>query len=298
MRTSRGTSRPASASRHRATGFPEPDVAAIRNELIGVGAPVIRASLDPVGFAEHIRSYRYPRFYAGGAVAKGGAREWKILEYFASLQLLNIRSTDVVIDVASERSLFPDVVETLYGARVVRQDQMYPPGVHDDRIGGDASSMPVSPTCADKLVLHNSFEHFEGSRDTKFIQEAWRVLRPGGTVCIVPLYLSERHEILTDPLVDTVDVDWDPGAEVVDVDGYRNRFGRFYSPAALVARVLRPAEECGFEVQVYEFENIRDLDLTSGLHFGLILTKPAVLSREGATSYGAASTMRGLEHAD
>jgi hypothetical protein len=228
-RTSARPSRLA-ASRRTAPGSPELNVAAISNGLSSVGAPVIRASLDPLGFAEHTRDYRL-RFYAGGTVAKGGAREWKILEYFASLQLLDIRSTDVVIDVASERSLFPDVVERLYDARVFRQDLKYPRGVHDVRIGGNAASMPVPPTFADKLTLHISFEHFEGSADSRFIREAWRVLRPGGTACIVPLYLSERHEILADPLVDTVDVDWDPGAEVVRAVGYRNRFGRFYSPS-------------------------------------------------------------------
>ena len=38
----------------------------------------------------------------------GGSRESKILEYFLSLQLLPISPSDIVIDVASERSVFPD----------------------------------------------------------------------------------------------------------------------------------------------------------------------------------------------
>ena len=93
--------------------------------------------------------------------------------------------------------------------------------------------MPIGAEFANKLILHNSFEHFEGEADRDFISEAWRVLRPGGEVCIVPLYLSQRYEIFTDPLVDTRDLAWDPGARIARVRGFRNRFGRFYSPAAL-----------------------------------------------------------------
>jgi hypothetical protein len=38
--------------------------------------------------------------------------------------------------------------------------------------------MPIPAQFADTLVLHNTFEHFEGSADTDFIAEAWRVLQP------------------------------------------------------------------------------------------------------------------------
>ena len=258
--------------------WPEVDVAEVRAQLAQLGIDVIRTSLDPLGLARHMDGYRYPRFYGGGSVASGGVREWKILKYFVSLELVDIRPSDVVIDVASERSLFPDVVRTQTGARVFRQDLTYAPGLVGDRIGGNAARMPIGAEFASKLILHNSFEHFEGEADRDFIREAWRVLRPGGEVCIVPLYLSQRYEILTDPLVDTRGLAWDPGARIARVRGFRNRFGRFYSPAALAERVLRPAEECGFAVSLHDFENLRALDPSSGLHFGLVLTKPETTS--------------------
>jgi hypothetical protein len=65
-----------------------------------------------------------------------------------------------------------------------------------------------------------------------------------------------------------------------------------------VARVLGSAEECGFDVRLYQFENIRKLDLTSGLHFGLILAKPTARSTGELSVARAASTMRQLEHGD
>lgn len=217
-------------------------------------------------------------FTAAAAWRLAACGSGRFFEYFVSLELVDIRPSDVVIDVASERSLFPEVVRTQTGARVFRQDLTYAPGVAGDRIGGNAARMPIAAEFANKLILHNSFEHFEGEADRDFIREAWRVLRPGGEACIVPLYLSQRYEILTDPLVDTRDLAWDPGARIARVRGFRNRFGRFYSPAALAERVLRPAEECGFAVSLYDFENLRKLDPSSGLHFGLVLTKPGPAS--------------------
>jgi SAM-dependent methyltransferase len=191
-----------------------------------------------------------------------------------SLLLAPVERDDIVVDVASERSVFPDLIRTLSHASVFRQDLIYPRGLQDDRIGGSAADMPIGAQFATKLFLHNSFEHFEGDTDTSFVREAWRVLKPGGVVCIVPLFLSDSHRILTDPLVDRGDIEWDPEAALVAALGYRNRFGRFYSPETLLSRVIVPARESGFEPVVYYFENVRTLDPTSGMHFGLVFKKP------------------------
>ena len=228
----------------------------------------------------HLRDYRYSRMYAGGSVTSGGARESKILEYFLSLLLLPIVPSDVVIDVASERSVFPDVVATTVGARVFRLDLIYPPGIHGDRIGGSADEMPLPAGSVDKLFLHNSFEHFEGDIDTRFVREALRVLRPGGGLCVVPLYLSARHQIVTDPLVDRSGIEWDPDAEVVERIGHRNRFGRFYSAETLAERVLKPAFECGFRAEISAFHESTygTHDTFSraqrGINFAMVLRKP------------------------
>jgi len=253
----------------------------ILRQLAERGLDVEEFALDQDAFVEHLGAFRYPRFYAGGPIAKGGFRESKILEYFVSLKLLPVPPGDVVIDVASERSVFPEMVNEMFGAQVYRQDLIYPPGLAGDKIGGSAAAMPVPAAFAHKLFLHNSFEHFEGSIDTEFIAEAWRVLKPGGAVCIVPLYLSARHQIVTDPLLDIQDVAWDSGAEIVPKTGYRSRFGRFYSAEALAKRVLEPAGECGFRYEICHFGGADQAagDPISrayrGLRFGLTLTKPS-----------------------
>jgi SAM-dependent methyltransferase len=256
------------------------DFPLILKRLADFGIRVQTFHLTRDDFARHVLSFRYPRFYAGGSVATGGFRENKLLEYFLSLALLPVSSYDIVIDIGSERSLFPEMLRETTGARVLRQDLLYADGVRGDRIGGNAAALPLSANFADKLFLHNSFEHFERDADSGFVSEAWRVLKPGGGVCIIPLFLSARHQIVTDPLVDASNIVWDPEAEIVERIGYHNRFGRYYSVEMLVQRVLAPATRRGFEPRIHRLceENTQPPDAVSqalrGTSFALVLQKP------------------------
>lgn len=255
------------------------DFPLILERLAALGIRVQTFHLIREDFARHLHSFRYPRFYAGGSVDTGGFRENKLLEYFLSLALLPVSSADVVIDIGSERSLFPEMLRVTTGARVLRQDLRYADGVRGERIGGNADSLPLSGDFADKLFLHNSFEHFERDADSGFVSEAWRILKPGGGVCIIPLFLSARHQIVTDPLVDASNIVWDPEAEIVTRIGYHNRFGRYYSVEMFVRRVLDPAARHGFEMHVYrlydEDSQARDAvgQALRGTSFALVLKK-------------------------
>jgi hypothetical protein len=237
--------------------------------------------VDPRRFTCHVRRFAYPRGYAAGPLDDGGSRENKLLEYFLSLEILDVQPGQVVIDVASEHSIFPSLVRDAYGATVFRQDLIYPPGVHGDRIGGNGAAMPVSDQFADALVLHNSFEHFEGTADSDFVAEAWRVLRPGGAIVIVPLFVSERYSILSDPLTDRRKIAWDPEARVIELPGWHNRFGRFYDAAALEKRVVSPARELGYHIEILHFFNVRDIHPRASTYFALVMRKPGVRDGSG-----------------
>jgi hypothetical protein len=239
-----------------------------------LGIEVRPYRIDVPAFWDHVRSVNYSVNYAGGTMSEGGAREEKLLEYYVSLDLLALRASDVLIDVASEWSIFPDVARRVSGASVYRQDLIYKPGLHGNRIGGSAACMPVQEEFADKVVLHNAYEHFEGTADTDFVTEAWRILRPGGLVCILPLNICGEYCIVTDPLVDRRGIVWDEGARVAEIPWFHNRFGRLYSASALRRRVLEPAAQCGFEATIYHIENPTDVHWGAYLHFALMLHKP------------------------
>lgn len=247
---------------------------AIVRAVASLGVELRPYHVDVDAFWAHIAACGYPRNYAAGPMDEGGAREQKLLEYFVSLDLLAVRSGDVVVDVASEWSMFPDVVRKLSGATVYRQDLIYAPGIDGDRIGGSAARMPVPDEFTDKLVLHNAFEHFEGTADTGFIAEAWRVLKPGGVLCILPLAVSDHYSIITDPLVSRRGIVWDEGAQVIELPWWHNRFGRFYDAGALQRRVLMPAGRLGFSPTIYHVMNVKEVHRDAYLYFALVLRKP------------------------
>lgn len=251
---------------------PEPDYEAIRNSLEEVGIQIKTYNIDMEAFRAHIASFSYPRNYAAGPVEKGGGREDKILEYFISLDLLSVKSTDTVIDVGSQWSIFPEMVRKLSGATVYQQDLIYPQGLKGSYIGGRAEYMPVRDGFADKLVLHNAFEHFEGESDSHFIAEAWRVLKPGGMLCILPLALSGHHTNITDPLVNRRGLIIDEGARVVELPWWHNPFGRYYDAATLQKRILTPGSS--FSTVLYHILNVKEVHPRAYLHFVLVMKKP------------------------
>lgn len=257
--------------------------------LMDLGVNVEPHSVDLDAFNDYVRQSSYPKNYAAGPMDDGGRREQKLLEYFVSLEFLEIRSSDVVIDVASEWSMFPGVVRESIGATVYRQDLCYPAGIHADRIGGTAARMPVPDGFADKLVLHSAFGHFEGVADTEFVGEAWRVLKPGGTLCILPLFMSDRYAILTDPLVNRRGVVWDEGARIVERLWWHNRFGRIYDAAALNRRVLTPGRQ--FLTTIYRITNAPLAHSAAKLDFALVMRKPN--AKSGAASSRGGDPMPG-----
>lgn len=257
---------------------PEPhpplDTEQVAAALAALDVEFVPYRINVAAFAKHVAAYDYPKFYAAGPMDEGGLRDQKILEYAVSLELLDLRATDVLIDVASQWSLFPDMVRKTIGATVYQQDLIYPPGIHDHLIGGSAAEMPLPDAFADALVLHSSFGHFEGCADTGFITEAWRVLKPGGRVVIIPLFVSPYYAILTDPLVDRRGVVFDEGARVVMSPWWHNRFGRLYDAPTLDRRVLTPAARQGFRATIYHVLNAKEVHPGAHLSFVLVLRKP------------------------
>jgi len=204
-------------------------------------------SIDLPSFQKYVADaeyeQRYPGYYAGNLPEKS-------LEHYVALHLLDLRPDEVFIDLASEHSPVPEIFARLTGARAYSQDIMYPDGIHDRRIGGDACSMPVPDGFAHKAALTCSLEHFETDGDIRLFSELFRVLRPGGRVVVVPFYLFTEPALQTDPELSVpAGVEFDPECTVYCAKGWGNRHGRFYSPASFQERIAgRMAGKFRFEV--------------------------------------------------
>jgi len=252
------------------------DPQAVRAQLQQSGVLVESYHVDVTDFKRWCQSAYYADSYYHGSPA----RTEKLLEHYLSLQLLPpITPRSVIIDVACAGSPFTAAVQRLYGCTVYRQDLVYPEGIHRapdgmEEIGGNAAFMPVADSFASGLVSHCAFEMFRGDNDSLFIQEAARILQPGGRLVIIPLYLSSLHHHLVDPLADRRGVSYDPGARIVyRPDYYRVASARFYSVEAFMRRVVE--HRSGLLLKVIFVENEKEVDPSCYCRFVAVFERSA-----------------------
>ena len=182
-------------------GYPPSDHAVVRDHLISLGVEIRLFRIDRAAFDRYVSEAKYPESYVSEF---GPLFAEKALEHWVSLRLLaGVRPYDVGVDVAAWSSPYFEIQWRLSGVPTYRQDIAY---AAEDRepmkIGGPAEHLPFGDGALARLTLHRSLEHFEGEADSGLIHEAARVLRPGGKLCIVPLYVAERFHNVTDPEVD------------------------------------------------------------------------------------------------
>lgn len=207
---------------------------AVRNELESLGARVEDSRIDVADFERWLDDFRevadFYRPYGQYALEK-------CLEHYLTNREARPTAGEVAVDVAAAGSPYAGAL----GARGVEAyclDLSYPPGVAGRRIGADATATGLPDGFADSLTLHCAYECFMGDADTRFLAEAARILRPGGSLVVAPLYLEDSHFNVTSPHCDQERVAIDPGADRVwRDDPWKEPFARHYSPAAFMERV-------------------------------------------------------------
>lgn len=239
----------------------------------------LRHTVDAEDFAAFERSFRswierreeLQRVIPGAATwgVIEPTRE-KVLEYYLTLKLLEPRSGERFLDIASCTSLFPNYAAEACGLDVLRQDLYYEDGVHEVRfpaarseggavpmrcIGSDACELPLDDASVDAMTLHCSLEHFEGDADRRFFREAMRVLRPGGRVLVIPFYCGKEHSEVVHP-------HFAPGC----------RFQRYYSLDSFAGRVLS-ALEVPFRADLHHFQNVREVDPSFYCELALVVSR-------------------------
>jgi SAM-dependent methyltransferase len=245
----------------------------ISEDLARSGVKVVPHRVDVEAYRKYVADSGYLDMEYFDRGRRPCAAE-KYLEHYVSIDLLRIRPEDVVIDVASASSPFPDIVRKRGVRTAYRQDIWYEPGIHGDRIGSEATRLPLPDASADALTLHCSFEHFEGNRDGLFVREAARVLRPGGRLCILPLYTNRTYCIQTDP--DTWaqrPVQFEPDALVCIAAKWEEPHGRFYDVRHFLDRIVANLGE--LDLRIHRIENATEAAPDCYLRLAALFTKPA-----------------------
>ena len=211
------------------------------NEIIRLGE-----TLDEKDFIEDYNKFvskgNYPNAYFGGHASRDNAFGKKSLEHFLSLKLALgndwKRGKATILDVGANSPVFRNVAKKLNpNLDVYCVDISFPLGIRDYMVGVNGSGIPFPDASIDAIVLHCSYEEFEGHGDIALLKEAERILKPNGKAVIVPLYLTEREGIeITDPFdyfFDTVyrksPVKFSHRARIAAIPNYGHRFVRFYS---------------------------------------------------------------------
>jgi SAM-dependent methyltransferase len=245
----------------------EPAWARLRLETLGIH--VEPYEIDVSGFKAFLRDASFPTWYSGGPQSTAFLE--KTLEHYVGAQLVTLGSADVYIDVGADNSPFATIATKLYGCTGYQLDSAYRPGIHGRCIGSDVRAIAFPDGSVDKMAAHCAFDHFQGDADAAFLAEAVRVLRPGGRLCILPLYLAE----LTTNFVDTAA--WisppllDPDAAAIDVPGWGYEFSRYYSPERFLALAARQAD--GLSLRVFEIVGAQNV------HPGCYLRMAAIFER-------------------
>ena len=243
----------------------------ITPRLAAHGVEVVPYWIDVPAFWRYVADcgYRDMGYWEGGK-ARAGTEKW--LEHFVSIDLLRPQASAVHIDIASSYSPVPDILRERWGCTTYRQDWIYPAGLEGDRIGSDAADLPLPPESVDGLTLHCSFEHFEGDRDVRFLREADRVLRPGGKLCILPIYFNHTYCIQTDlaawPLHPPR---FEGDAVICAAEGWGEVHGRFYDPAHFAERILANLGQ--LRLTLYRVQNYEDVARDCYLKVAAVFTR-------------------------
>ena len=200
----------------------------------------------------------------------------KSLEHYLSLLLINPRPETIGVDVGSCQSVLPCLTRRVYGVRCYEQDLEYPSGIYGDKIGSSADAIPLPDDSIDFMTLHCTFEHFEKNADTGFIKECARLLKRGGRVVILPLYICEVFCNVTGEtnVEERIKIGFDANADhYCLIPEWKNRFGRHYSPEKLIDRVWNPALDSGLNPCLYKIENWEAIHKDLWLRWALVIER-------------------------
>lgn len=252
------------------SGYPDAFDPALADEIRSRFSAITRSyALDAAEFRQFVRECGYAEQYV--QYMGPTLLDEKLLEHYVSLKLIAPEPGDVLIDIGSAQSPFASYVARQYGCRTYQLDLAYAEGIHGDRIGAPAQEIPLEDASVAAMTLHCTIDHFEGGADSAFVREAARVLRPGGRVCILPVYFAAELSNICDPAHFAPGAELDHAARLRGVLGYNNRFGRYYSPAALDTRLL--ANAAGLEPTLYRIEGEKDRIENTYLNYALLLTR-------------------------
>jgi ubiquinone/menaquinone biosynthesis C-methylase UbiE len=219
----------------------------------------------------------FPPDYHGGI--HGPVWDEKLLEHWVAIEFLGLKrykAADIYVDIAAGGSPWAKVLRNRFGISAYAIDLSEVGEAYRDlsyyRME-DATATTFFDSSVSGASLQCSFEMFMGNHDMNLIKEMARILKPGGKVVIVPLYMQEKYSAYS-----TVEYygkgNSDPAAkEYVCQDWTGIPSARFYDVEQLKKRVLKSIENFGMKYKLFALRNQAELGKGIYCHFILEVTK-------------------------
>jgi hypothetical protein len=260
------------------TAYTKADLDLVQKRIMDGGIQVREWDVSPYlgEFSEYIKLPEYAgsyREYGGKDVCSFLE---KALEHFVSFKIAEPKPGQVYMDVGSCVSVVPQILRRHYRSECYVQDLELPSGVHGWNVGSNAAQIPLSDSSLDGITLHCTLEHFERDADSQFVRECARLLKIGGKAVILPLYVNLHWTNITGETDDAQrkSIAFDDAASYFCViPEWHNRFGRHYSAAALLDRVLQVAASSELTVELLRVINFERVHPDLWLKWILVLER-------------------------
>jgi ubiquinone/menaquinone biosynthesis C-methylase UbiE len=219
----------------------------------------------------------FPLDYHGGI--DGPVWDEKLLEHWIAserLGLMNWQAEDTYVDVAACSSPWAKILREHFGMQAfaidlgeVGNNYKEPPYYRVE----NATATTFKDVSITVASLQCAYEMFMNKDDINFIKEIARILKPGGKVVILPLYMHTHYCSCSTPEYYGKGYS-DPNAkEYVRRHDFGVPSARIYDAETLKQRVLDPIESYGMHYQLLALRNKFELGRDIYCHFILEISK-------------------------
>ena len=137
----------------------------------------------------------------------------------------------------------------------------------------DATQTSFENASVRGISLHCAYEMFLGEDDSRFINEVARILRPGGKVVILPLYMHTHHCAYSTPEYFGKGYADPTAMEYIRLDCTGIHSSRKYDAITLKRRILDPITSLGLGYKVLALRNKAELANNIYCHFIMEIVK-------------------------
>jgi SAM-dependent methyltransferase len=251
---------------------PTPDqLVDIEQDLRELGVCIDNFSPSPEAFQKFKVEAWFPLDYHGGQ--HSGVWDEKLLEHWLSSEILGLKNygkDDIFIDVAACGSPWAKVLRERMGLTAFAIDLDNSSEAYSDlsyyRIE-NATKTKFSNESVSGCALHCAFEMFMGKDDIGLIAEAARILKPGGKMVILPIYMHTHYCSYVSPECYGKGYSDPLAKEYVEPNMTGIVSSRKYDAEQLKKRVLDPIIRLGMRYRLLILRNKVELSQFIYCHF-------------------------------